>query len=140
MQGLNVIIVEDDAVDAKALRRAFLRRAPSSHLSFAKDGLEALELLRESPPPEPRLMLLDLNMPRLGGLDLLEELRGDPAYRNLRVIALTTSRNSQEMFKAEALGVEGYLAKEDLGTSYDSLFRLLDRLYEGGISGGAAGV
>lgn len=129
MQGRHIVIVEDDAVDAKALKRAFTRRLPGNQLYFAKDGFEALDLLRRPGGiPEPRLMLLDLNMPRMGGLELLQELRKDPGLKDFKVCALTTSRNSTELFKAQSLGVLGYLVKEDMGTSYDLLFNLLERL------------
>ncbi len=109
---LNILLVEDDEVDVMNVRRAFERNNVSNPLYVAGNGLEALEMLRGTEiPKERRLVLLDLNMPRMNGIEFLQELRADPELASLPVVVLTTSNDDQDKIDAYNLNVAGYLLK-----------------------------
>lgn len=112
---VNLILVEDDEIDALALRRAFERQAVESPLLHIKDGPRALQLLRDLPDElahSPRVLILDLNMPQMSGLELLQEIREDKALRSTVVFVLTTSTDDRDRQAAYALNVAGYLVKD----------------------------
>src|SRR5262249_32844251 len=89
---LNILLVDDDEVDVMTVKRAFSRANITNKLYVATDGVEALHMLRsDGIPPSRRLVLLDLNMPRMSGIEVLRELRADPALHAITVIVLTTS-------------------------------------------------
>ncbi|MGB3757820.1 MAG: response regulator [Rivularia sp. (in: cyanobacteria)] len=114
---LNVLLVEDDEVDVMNVRRAFKKNNIINPLYVAFDGLEALRMLRgkngNSPqiPQQRRIILLDLNMPKMGGLEFLQELRADSNLKPIPVIILTTSDEDKDRIEAYNLNVAGYLLK-----------------------------
>ena len=109
---LNILLVEDDEVDVMNVRRAFERNNVSNPLFVAGNGLEALEMLRGNElPKERRLILLDLNMPKMNGIEFLEALRADPELASLPVVVLTTSNDDQDKIDAYNFNVAGYLLK-----------------------------
>ena len=109
---LNILLVDDDEIDVMTVRRAFSKANITNKLFVATDGIEALKLLRsESIPATRRLILLDLNMPRMSGIEVLREIRGDPALHALTVIVLTTSNEDRDRVEAYRLNVAGYLLK-----------------------------
>lgn len=109
---LNILLVEDDEVDVMNVRRAFERNNVSNPLYVAGNGLEALEMLRDGTVPrERRLILLDLNMPRMNGIEFLQALRADPGLASAPVVVLTTSNDDQDKIDAYNLNVAGYLLK-----------------------------
>jgi CheY-like chemotaxis protein len=109
---LNILLVEDDEVDVMNVRRAFERNNVSNPLFVAGNGLEALEVLRgNTMPKERRLILLDLNMPKMNGIEFLQALRADPELSSTPVVVLTTSNDDQDKIDAYNLNVAGYLLK-----------------------------
>ncbi|HEX3473612.1 MAG TPA: response regulator [Kofleriaceae bacterium] len=109
---LNILLVDDDEVDVMTVKRAFSRANITNKLFVATDGIEALSLLRsDSVPAARRLVLLDLNMPRMSGIELLREIRADPALHAITVIVLTTSNEDRDRVEAYQLNVAGYLLK-----------------------------
>ncbi|GAB4439950.1 MAG: response regulator [Chloroflexi bacterium OHK40] len=112
---LNILLVDDDDVDVMNVQRAFKKNNILNPLFIARDGVEALEMLRADEPgglpKERRLVLLDLNMPRMNGLELLRHIRDDPALRSLTVIVLTTSDDERDKVDAYNLNVAGYIVK-----------------------------
>jgi len=109
---LNILLVEDDEVDVMNVRRAFERNNVSNPLFVAGNGLEALDMLRgDTMPKERRLILLDLNMPKMNGIEFLQALRADPELASLPVVVLTTSNDDQDKIDAYNLNVAGYLLK-----------------------------
>jgi len=114
-----VLLVEDDSNDALLLRRAFHRAKLTSLLQVVSDAEKAMAYLEQKPPfdksdesPSPSLLLLDLNLPRTSGLELLEWLRKkSPPLRDLPVIILTSSRDTEDIDQAYALGANSYMAK-----------------------------
>ncbi len=111
----SILLVEDDEVDIMNVRRAFKKANFTNPLYVAQDGIAALQLLRgangESERLHPQIVLLDLNLPRMNGIELLRELRADPKLRNLVVIVLTTSDDERDIVSAYQLNVAGYLVK-----------------------------
>jgi CheY-like chemotaxis protein len=112
----SLLLVDDDEVDVMTVKRAFKKNNITSPLFVASNGLEALALLRgnELPkllPGQRRLILLDLNMPKMGGIEFLRELRADPELRPLPVIVLTTSNEDKDKVEAYNLNVAGYIIK-----------------------------
>jgi CheY-like chemotaxis protein len=109
---LNILLVEDDQVDVMNVKRAFDKNAIANPLYVATDGVDALELLRSGAiPGERRIILLDLNMPKMNGMEFLRELRADPALQSIPVIVLTTSNDERDKIEAYNLNVAGYLLK-----------------------------
>jgi len=109
---LNILLVEDDQVDVMNVRRAFEKNRIANPLYVADNGLSALELLRSNTiPEERRIVLLDLNMPRMNGLEFLREVRADQKLRSTVVVVLTTSNDERDKIDAYNLNVAGYLLK-----------------------------
>ncbi len=109
---LNILLVEDDEVDVMNVRRAFLKNRIANPLFVAGDGVAALDMLRSGEiPRERRLILLDLNMPRMTGLEFLRELRREPTLHSTPVVVLTTSNDERDKIEAYDLNVAGYLLK-----------------------------
>ncbi|HEY0037786.1 MAG TPA: response regulator [Longimicrobium sp.] len=109
---LNILLVEDDEVDVMNVRRAFKKNNICNPLWVAGNGLDGLEMLRSGDMPrERRLVLLDLNMPRMNGIEFLRELRADPELRSVPVVVLTTSDDERDRVEAYNLNVAGYILK-----------------------------
>jgi CheY-like chemotaxis protein len=109
---LNILLVEDDEVDVMNVKRAFARNHITNPLYVAGNGIEALEMLRSDEiPKQRRMVLLDLNMPRMNGIEFLQELRADPQLAGTPVVVLTTSNDERDKVQAFNLNVAGYLLK-----------------------------
>jgi len=109
---LNILLVEDDEVDVMNVRRAFKKNNICNPLWVAGNGLDGLEMLRSGDMPrDRRLVLLDLNMPRMNGIEFLRELRADPDLRSVPVVVLTTSDDERDRVEAYNLNVAGYILK-----------------------------
>jgi len=114
----NVLLVEDDIVDVMAVKRLF-KRFDMSHkyqLHTAENGAEAIAMLRGESGynqimPSPRVIFLDLNMPKMNGFEFLELLRADPDFKQTKVIVLTTSDAPEDRRKATTANVAGYIVK-----------------------------
>jgi CheY-like chemotaxis protein len=121
-----VLLIDDDAVDVKTVQRAFKKNAVQFDLSVAGNGEEGLELLRSgSVDLSQLLILLDLNMPRMGGLEFLEHLRNDPDLRTLPVVVLTTSDEEKDRVAAYDKFVAGYIVKP---VTYEKFVDVVRRL------------
>lgn len=129
MEPITFVVVEDDDVDMMSIKRALKGLNLKNPIIRAKDGLAALELLHGSdaqPAMEsPYIILLDLNMPRMNGLDFLAALRKNPMTEMARVFVLTTSETDQDILNAHTHNIMGYIFKSDLlgslGEAIDSL-------------------
>lgn len=114
---INILLVEDDEVDIMNVKRAFRKYNITNPLYTAGNGVEALEMLRsqngELPkvPVNRRLILLDLNMPKMNGLEFLHELREQEDLKRTPVIVLTTSDEDRDRIEAYNLNVAGYILK-----------------------------
>lgn len=117
-RAINILLVEDDEVDVMNVKRAFKKNNITNPLYVAANGLEALSMLRNQKdskpfaiPTERRLVLLDLNMPKMSGLEFLQTLRNDPQLKPIPVIVLTTSDEDRDRIEAYNLNVAGYILK-----------------------------
>jgi len=109
---LNILLVEDDKVDVMNVRRAFEKNRIANPLFVAGNGREGFEMLRSNRVPmERRIVLLDLNMPKMNGLEFLRELRADAQLQSTPVIVLTTSNDERDKVEAYNLNIAGYLLK-----------------------------
>jgi CheY-like chemotaxis protein len=110
---MTILLVEDDEVDIMNVKRAFKKNNISNPLVVAHNGLEALEILRSSEvdAPKPKIVLLDLNMPKMGGIEFLKEIRQDPELTFLSVFVMTTSNEDGDKIDAFNLNVAGYILK-----------------------------
>lgn len=106
----SVLLVEDDIVDQMTVKRAFKELKITNRLDIAGNGLEALDLLRGS-SDLPCIILLDLNMPKMNGIEFLRELRKDEKLRGLTVVVLTTSKEDTDKIESFRLNVAGYILK-----------------------------
>lgn len=114
----NILLVEDDPDDQEITRRAFQRGKIRNNLYVVSDGEEALEFLRHEgryansdEVPRPDVVLLDLNMPRMDGLEVLREMHSDPSLSLITVIVLTTSREEGEIVRSYQLGCRSFITK-----------------------------
>lgn len=130
IQTVQILLVEDDEIDAMAVQRAFRKQRIANPIHLAENGLEALELLRgqngRPPLSRPFLILLDLNMPRMNGIEFLEELRNDPQLDNSLVFVLTTSDDDRDKVAAYEQHVAGYVVKAKAGEDFIHLMDILD--------------
>jgi len=108
-----ILLVEDNPMDVDLTRRAFAKRHIVNPLEIARDGEEALAWIArwESGEPVPVVVLLDLKLPRVSGLDVLRQLKAHPSFSRLPVVVLTTSREDGDVATAYALGVNSYIVK-----------------------------
>jgi CheY-like chemotaxis protein len=127
---LNILLVEDDEVDVMNVKRAFEKNHITNPLFVAGNGLEALEKLRNGEVPQDRrIVLLDLNMPRMNGIEFLRQLRSDPALAATPVIVLTTSNNDHDKIEAYNLNVAGYLVKPVTFAEFSELMVTLNKYW-----------
>lgn len=123
---VNVLLVEDDEIDAEAVERAFRKHRIANPIIVAQDGLAALELLRTGQVPRPNLILLDLNMPRMNGIEFLQTVRQDKDLHDLVVFVLTTSDDDRDKWEAYDQNIAGYLVKSKVGDGFVNLVEMLD--------------
>jgi len=110
---MTILLVEDDEVDIMNVKRAFKKNNISNPLLIAHNGIEALAILRskEVDAAKPKIILLDLNMPRMGGIEFLKEIRNDTELSSLSVFVMTTSNEDGDKIDAFNLNVAGYILK-----------------------------
>lgn len=120
-----ILLVEDDDIDVEAVRRALGAVKVSNPLHVARDGVEALELLRgghDRPAfQQPCLVLLDLNLPRMNGFEFLEEMRADAVLRRNVVLVFSTSARPEDKRAAYDLNAAGYFPKDNMQALADVL-------------------
>lgn len=135
----SILLVEDDQMDIMNVQRELRKHNITAPLHIARNGREALQLLRgEGSVPKiskPTIVLLDINMPRMNGLELLDTLRSDPEFVGLNVFIMTTSDLETDRLKARELAVSGYIIKPlnfdnfgEGGTTVDGFSLFLDLL------------
>jgi CheY-like chemotaxis protein len=132
---INILLVEDDEVDVMNVQRAFRKNKISNPLYIAENGLEALAMLRSQDggnpivPPLRRLILLDLNMPKMNGLEFLHQLRADSELKSTPVVVLTTSDEDRDRLEAYNLNVAGYLLKPVSFANFDQIMIALNNYW-----------
>jgi CheY-like chemotaxis protein len=127
---IRILLVEDDDGDAKAVVRTFEKAKIANPIVRALDGIEAMEILRGTDKQPklapPYLLLVDLNMPRMDGIQLVTAIREDPELHDTIIFMLTTSNRAEDKEAAYSLNVTGYILKEKAGEDFLKLFTLVD--------------
>lgn len=123
---VTVLLVEDDDVDAMAIERSFTKARVGNPIVRASNGLEALALLRDNKITLPYIILLDLNMPRMNGLEFLTELRNDPTISDSIVFVLTTSDKDEDIVSSYKKNVAGYFVKNEAGSGFSNVVAMLE--------------
>lgn len=113
---INILLVEDDMVDVMNVQRAFKKNNITNPLHVAHNGLEALNMLKgvngvKRLDPLPKIVLLDINMPKMNGIEFLKEMRADKELKSISVFIMTTSNEDSDKFEAYSLNVAGYILK-----------------------------
>jgi CheY-like chemotaxis protein len=106
-----ILLVEDDTIDATAVKRAFEHLHIKNNLFTVGNGEEALEYLRDKDNPRPQIILLDLNMPKMNGVEFMKIAKADDHLRKIPVVILTTSKDEQDRVITFNLGAAGYIMK-----------------------------
>lgn len=107
----SILLVEDDVVDAMTVKRALKELKVTNPLIVKGNGEEALEHLRNAQTKHPCIIILDLNMPRMNGIEFLRVVKQDETLRRIPVVVLTTSKGEQDRFESFNLSVAGYMLK-----------------------------
>ncbi|RYD80752.1 MAG: response regulator [Sphingobacteriales bacterium] len=135
----NILLVEDDYLDAMNVQRQLSKANISHSIKIARNGKEALSFLQgqesERMNPMPDIILLDINMPKMNGLEFLKEIRSDSELKHMKVFIMTTSNEETERTQAQRLGIDGFIIKplsfddfDNKRSSMDSFNLLCDLL------------
>ncbi len=131
-----VLLVEDDLLDVKSVRRAFKMNGVTNPLHVATNGEEALEYLRsrvseasDGEPSFPRLILLDINMPVMNGLEFLVAYKSDDAFKHIPAVVLTTSTEEHDRLESYRNGIAGYIVKPVDFEAFREAIRRFDRYW-----------
>lgn len=112
---INILMIEDDTLDVMDAQRTLDRVGLLYIMQVVKNGEEALEYLerteQDNSAPRPDVMLLDLNMPKMNGIEFLQIVKNDARFRDLKVFVITTSEEKEDKEKTKALGVSGFIVK-----------------------------
>lgn len=130
MEQIFILIAEDDADDRFLLRAAFEENGFTDRLEFVENGVETLEYLhknclKNTTPILPRFILLDLNMPKKDGWEVLKELKQDPDLKKIPVVVFSTTNSEQEMHRCYDMGANSYITKPN---SFESLIKTVAAL------------
>lgn len=132
-QVVNILMVDDDSLDVESFRRALSKNKIINPFVHASDGVEALEIIRgkhkEKEISKPFLVLMDINMPRMNGIECVRELRNDPETNDTVVFVMTTSSDERDLYEAYDLNVAGYMVKSDLGSNFIRSIEMLDKYF-----------
>lgn len=122
----SILLVEDDAVDVMSVKRAFKDLNITNRLNVVGNGEEALSYLKNSNGEHPCVILLDINMPRMGGIEFLKIAKGDSHLKSIPVIVFTTSKEERDRFDSFNLGVAGYMVKPVDYKQFVEVIRAID--------------
>lgn len=127
---LDILLVDDDIVDVMNIKRIFKQKNFSHSLHIAHNGEEALDLLHKKTIPPPHIIMLDLNMPRMDGIEFLHNLRKNPLYKKTYVVVLTTSNEEFDRKRTQPYNVSEYLIKPLLSKTFADEVELLNNSWQ----------
>jgi CheY-like chemotaxis protein len=134
MQKAEILLIEDSPSDVRLIREAIKESTLSVEITVAKDGIEAMEYLRSclrGQSRTPDLILLDLNLPRMNGREVLREVKGDPRLRQIPVVVMTSSQSEDDISAAYGLNANCYVTKPlELG-QYIGVFQAIEDFWFG---------
>ncbi len=126
-----ILLVEDNRGDIRLIQEALKKTAAQCEVAIARDGMEAMAYLRQdgefAGAVRPDLILLDLNLPKKDGREVLAEIKADPSLKHIPIIVLTTSRNEEDIFKSYDLHVNCYISKS---RNLSELFKIVRGIEE----------
>ena len=111
VEQMEILLVEDNPQDAEMTMRALRQNNLVNRVQWAKDGAEALECLAMPEAQKPKLVLLDLKMPKVDGIEVLRRMKGDPALRTIPVVIMTSSNEERDVVESYRLGANSYIVK-----------------------------
>lgn len=127
---INILLVEDDSLDQEEVKRALEKRNILCNLRIVNNGIDATRLVGEGDDESrPDIILLDLNMPKMDGFEVLANIRKNPVCKDVRVFILTTSEDQKDKTKAESLGISGFIVKPlklERSSSIDAFNLMID--------------
>ncbi len=130
---INVLLVEDDPGDVLMTREAFEDNKVANRLAVVSDGVSAMEYLRKQGPyadaPTPDLVLLDLNLPRMDGREVLQALKEDEELRRIPVVVLTTSEAEEDVLRSYSLHANAYVTKPVDFDRFIDVVRQIDEFF-----------
>jgi CheY-like chemotaxis protein len=133
LKPIDVLLVEDDPGDTLMIKEAFADNKVRNRLSCVSDGVEALAFLRRegsyAEAPRPDLVLLDLNLPRKDGREVLEEVKADPELRTIPVVILTTSEAEEDILRSYSLHANAYVTKPVDFERFIAVVRQIDEFF-----------
>ncbi len=131
---VTILLVEDSLQDIEITRRAFAKGRVRNDLIVVRDGEEALDYLYRrgkyqdpASSPRPGMILLDLNLPKMGGLDVLQRIKKDESLKSIPVIVLTVSQREQDIVRSYDLGVNTYIQKP---VEFDNFMRMVNTVHD----------
>lgn len=125
---LTILLVDDDEIDRKVVIRAFRQHQANTDIIEARDGIEALEILKDAKNwHSPFLILLDLSMPRMDGIEFMARLRRHKQLGSSLVIVLTTSRSDEDRIAAYDHHVAGYIVKSNRANEFNQVIDVIER-------------
>jgi CheY-like chemotaxis protein len=127
-KAVNILLVEDDDIDVRAFLWTFKQLKIANPVTVAKDGVEGWEKLQAL--TRPYLIVMDINMPRMNGLELLKKIRESEKHKDSIVFMLTTSTDEQDKFDAYNLNVAGYMLKSDMGASFNRAVEMVENYWK----------
>ncbi|MGA2184119.1 MAG: response regulator [Bryobacteraceae bacterium] len=135
-RAVELLLVEDNPADARLTQEALAQGTVVSHVTVAPDGVEAMQFLRREPPqfasaPRPDLILLDLNLPRKNGREVLEEIKGDPGLRCIPVMVLSSSEAADDLQRVYNLHANCYIRKPACLGEFVELVRSIEQFWFG---------
>ena len=135
---MKILLVEDNPAEARLVQEALKEGRVAAKLFWAKDGLEALDFLyrrgQYTEAPRPDLILLDLNLPRLNGKEVLQQVKQDPALLNIPIVMLSTSSARQDVQDAYAAHANSFMTKPADFDKFMEMVKLIDAYWLGGVA------
>lgn len=131
MQSVQILLVEDSATDAELTLRALKKSHLANHLVWVKDGAEALDFIygtgtyADTPPHNPKVILLDLKLPKISGLEVLRRLKNDDRTKGIPIVVLTSSKESPDVEESYRLGVNSFVSKP---VEFEAFFKTIAEL------------
>ena len=122
-----ILLVEDDTIDAMAVKKAFKYLHIKNNLFIVGNGEEALEYLRDEDNARPQIILLDLNMPKMGGIEFMKIAKADDKMKRIPVVILTTSKAEQDRVITFQLGAAGYIMKP---MDHNDFIEMMEKIHQ----------
>jgi len=133
-QPVKILLVEDNVQDIEITQRAFAKGRVRNELTVVRDGEEAIDYLYHrgkyqdpATSPRPGMILLDLNLPKVGGLEVLQQIKRDDQLKQIPVIVLTVSQREEDVVRSYDLGVNTYIQKP---VEFDNFMRVVNAVHE----------